>query len=178
MESGRLVRLAPHQSEYLLFQTIWTLFSTVFRRYDWRGRFGFRTDQILEAWSHLPPSVLRPERAKRQHLSAVHSRNEADREYAYNRRIFKRVQQGWYMLNPRLSLRRVQGETETWVPLPQALNLALAREFAQPAFWDDMDAFHAAAGLPEPLPPILKQPFEATEAERVKALAARTGWRR
>lgn len=176
MESGRLVRLAPHQSEYLLFQTLWTLFSTVFRYYDWRGRFGLTTAQILAPWSHLPPSVLRPERNQRQHLSAVLSRNEVDREYAYNRRLFKRVQQGWYVLNPRLSVRQIRGATESWVPLPQVLNLALAREFAQPAFWEDMDAFYAAAGLPEPPPPILQQPFEAAEAERARTLAARTGW--
>ena len=178
MESGRLVRLAPHQSEYLLFQTLWTLFSTVFRYYDWRGRFGLTTAQILAPWSHLPPSVLRPERNQRQHLSAVLSRNEVDREYAYNRRLFKRVQQGWYVLNPRLSVRRIRGETESWVPLPQALNLALAREFAQPAFWDDLDAFYAAAGLPQPPPPTLQQPFAAAEAERARTLGARTGWHR
>lgn len=133
--------------------------------------------ELVKAWSHLPPSVLRPERNKRQHLSAVLSRNEVDRDYAYSRRLFKRVQQGWYVLNPCLSMRQVKGETEAWAPLPQALNLALAREFAQPAFWGDMDAFYAAVGLPEPPPPILKQPFEAAEAERVRTLAARTGWR-
>ena len=173
LESGRLIRLAPHQSEYLLLQTLWTLFSSVFQHYNWNRRFGFKTDRILEAWSHLPPSVLRPERNKRQHLSAVLSRNEVDRDYAYNRRIFKRVQQGWYVLNPSLSVRRVQGETESWVPLPQALNLALAREFAQPCFWEDMDVFYATAGLPEPPPPILKQPHDAYSVERAKLLARR-----
>ena len=176
-ESDRLVRLVPQHSEYLLFQTLWTLFSTVFRRYDWQGRFGFKTDLILEAWSHLPPSMLRPERNKRQHLSAVLSRNEVDRAYAYNRRIFKRVQQGWYVLNPLLSLRQGQGEGETWTPLPQALNLTLARELAQPAFWGDMIEFYVAAGLPAPPAPILQAPFEAAEARRQKELAARTGWR-
>jgi hypothetical protein len=59
------------------------------------------------------------------------------------------------------------------MPVPQALNLALAREFAQPAFWQDMDAFYAAAGLPEPPPPILTQPFAVWEAERRRILAAR-----
>jgi len=174
MEGGRLVRLSPNHAEYFLFQTLWTLFPTLFRYYDWRGRFGFKTDLILEAWSKLPPAVLRPERNKRQHISAVLSRNEVERDYAYNRRIFERIQQGWYVFNPLLRVRRA----EAWVPLPEAMNLALAREFAQPSFWEDMDTYATRAGLPKPPPPIMQAPFHAAEDRRQAALAAQMGWRR
>ena len=59
----------------------------------------------------MPTSVLRAERNKRSHLSNVLSRNEVERDYAYNRMLFKRVAHGHYQFNPALSVRRkVNGE--------------------------------------------------------------------
>src|SRR3954466_12216101 len=61
-----------------------------------RERGGFDTGVVLEAWGELPPSVLKAQRNKREHLSNVLSRNEADRDYTYNRRLFKRLTHGCY----------------------------------------------------------------------------------
>lgn len=61
---------------------------------------------ILDVWKELPVNVVRSERNKRQHLSSVMSRNEVERDYAYNRALFQRVAQGWYQFNPKLSVRR------------------------------------------------------------------------
>ena len=84
---------------------------------------------MLDAWQHLPASVVRPERNKRAHLSSVLSRNEVDRDYAYNRTLFYRVARGHYQFNPALSVRRkVKGE-EVWVPVFDALNLRFLNEF-------------------------------------------------
>lgn len=59
--------------------------------------------------------MLRPERNQRAHLCSVLSRNEVARDYAYNRGLFLRVQQGFYQFNPGLAVRRkTQGE-ERWV---------------------------------------------------------------
>jgi hypothetical protein len=49
--------------------------------------------------------VLRPDRRRRAYLSPVLARNEVGRDYAYNRRLFLRLSQGRYVLNPRLELR-------------------------------------------------------------------------
>ena len=103
---GRLVRIDRHLSEYFLFQTLWTLFKSRFTHWQRRSRGAFETQAILEAWQHLPANVVRPERNKRAHLSSVLSRNDVERNYAYNRALFMRVAQGWYQFNPKLSLRR------------------------------------------------------------------------
>jgi hypothetical protein len=63
----------------------------------------FETQAILDSWQHLPANIVRPERNRRSHLSSVLARNEVDRDYAYNRALFKRVAQGWYQFNPKNS---------------------------------------------------------------------------
>ena len=107
----RLVRIDRHHTEYLLLQTMWTLFRCRFNERQRRPWAAFETQAILDAWQPLPAAVLRPERNKRQHLSNVLSRNEVARDHACNRQLFVRVEQGWYRFNPALSVRRCTGST-------------------------------------------------------------------
>jgi len=130
MTADRLVRIDRHLSEYFLFQTLWVLFRTRFT-HDRHSPFpAFDTRTILDAWRHIPANALRPERNRRQYLSGLLARNEVSRDYAYNRSLFIRVAQGWYQLNPKLSLRH-PGSTEQqeWLPVYQVLNLPLVYEF-------------------------------------------------
>lgn len=84
--------------------------------------------------------MLRPERNQRAHLSSVLSRNEVARDYAYNRGLFLRVQQGFYQFNPGLAVRRkTQGE-ERWVPVFEALNLPWVGEFALDFVWPRVES--------------------------------------
>lgn len=154
----RLVRIDRHLSEYFLFQTLWTLFKSRFTHRQRRSYGAFETRAILEAWQHLPANVVRPERNKRQHLSGVLARNEVERDYAYNRALFMRVAQGWYQFNPKLSVRRRQGDEELWTPIYAALNLPLINEFSRDdgweSIWDRIDEYLAMARLPERTIPI------------------------
>ncbi len=164
----RLVRIDRHLSEYFLFQTLWVLFKTRFTHPQRRSNGAFETQAILDVWQHLPPHVVRPERNKRQHLSGVLSRNEVDRDYAYNRALFKRVAQGWYQFNPQLAVRRRQGEEEHWTPIYAALNLPLINEFAFDNGWvnlaDPIQAYLSLAGLGERRIPIATERRIAHEA--------------
>lgn len=150
----RLVRIDRHLSEYFLVQTLWALFKSRFTHQQRRHYGAFETQAILEAWQHLPANVVRPERNKRQYLSGLLARNEVERDYAYNRALFVRINQGWYQFNPKLSVRRKQGETESWVPIYQALNLSFINEFAWDLVWGRIDAYLTMADLPERTVPI------------------------
>lgn len=185
----RLVRIDRHHAEYFLVQTLWVLFRSRFTRPQRRFLAAFEAQAILDAWQHLPGSVLRAERNKRQHLSSVLARNEVARDYAYNRQLFRRVEQGWYQFNPQLSVRRrvrvegVEGEggaggagdVETWVPVFQALNLPLVAEFARRETWRMVDEYGAAAKLaPCPTPIMMERAIaREEEAERAQAEALR-----
>jgi hypothetical protein len=167
----RLVRIDRHQSEYLLFQTLWALVKERFA-YPHRGRGGaFDSESILSAWQHFPPSVARSERNRRQHISAVLARNEVDRDYAYNRALFVRVAHGWYQLSPALAVRRRQSEGEVWRPLCSALNLPLIKEFADEYYKPALDRYLAAAGLPECAAEFSRERSEVP-ARRARANAA------
>jgi hypothetical protein len=88
----------------------------------------------------------------------VLSRNEVERDYAYNRALFMRVAQGWYQFNPKISVRRRQGDQEVWAPIFLALNLPLINEFSHDDGWesvrDRIAEYLAMAGLPEPTVPL------------------------
>jgi len=180
----RLARIDRHLSEYFLFQTLWALFKSRFTHRQRRPFGAFETQAILEAWEHLPANVVRPERNKRQHLSSVLSRNEIDRDYAYNRALFVRVHQGWYQFNPKLAVRRREGDSDVWMPVYQALSLPFIAEFALDFVWDRIDAYLAMAALPPRTTAIAAEPAvarleaEAREQQRreAEARAAHARW--
>jgi hypothetical protein len=163
----RLVRIDRHLSEYFLFQTLWVLFKTCFTRPQRQPNCAFETQAILDAWLHLPPSVVRPERNKRQYLSGVLARNEIERDYTYNRKLFKRVAQGWYQFNPQLAVRHRQGSEESWMPIYQALNLTWVSEFSLWSGWfnisDRIEEMMTQGGLPAPTIPVGAEPSIARE---------------
>lgn len=147
MVGERLVRIDRHLSEYFLLQTLWALFKTRFTNPKWYNPAAFNTAIILDAWQHLPANVLKPERNKRQHISSVLSRNEANRDYAYNRRLFKRLSQGWYQFNPDLFVRQNVVEGGTWMPLFEALNLKLVKEFSKSSHYIYIDNLLSSVGM-------------------------------
>ncbi|MGQ0544491.1 MAG: ankyrin repeat domain-containing protein, partial [Betaproteobacteria bacterium] len=150
----RLVRIDRHLSEYFLFQTLWALYGSRFTHRGRRPVCGFETGLILAAWEHLPANVVPAWRKRREHLSGVLARNEVERDYAYNRALFRRVAQGWYQFNPRLAVRRKAGESEEWTPIPRALNLPLINEVALDTHRSRIADYLAQAGLPAPACPI------------------------
>ncbi|MBM3270818.1 MAG: AAA family ATPase [Candidatus Sericytochromatia bacterium] len=132
----RLVRLDRHISEYFLFQAMWALFRD---RFSATGQYydpaAFSTDTLLRAYEFVPRSVLRDQRRHRAFLSAVLSRNEKDRDYAYNRQLFIRLRQGWYQFNPALSVRGKRPDGDVWTPIYEALGLATVKELCEPGAW-------------------------------------------
>jgi hypothetical protein len=154
MSGQRLVRIDRHLSEYFLFQTLWALFKSRFALVTGRGLAAFDVAAILDAWRHLPSSVLRPERNRRPHLSSLLARNEVDRDYPYNRRLFSRVGYGCYQFNPALFVRRRGASGESWLPIWEALNLRFVMEAADPLHWSEANELLAMAGLPAAPVPI------------------------
>lgn len=170
----RLVRIDRHLSEYFLLQTMWVLFKDRFSRL-WRNiDSAFQTQIILDAWQHLPANIVRPERNKRQHLSNVLSRNEIDRDYAYNRALFQRVATGRYQFNPKFLVRCREGTEEVWVPIFKALNLPLISEFAYNdewvSTWGNIDRLLALSGMPERTMPIAAERLVERQAARLREL--------
>lgn len=174
VQSGaRLHRIDRRLSEYWVFQTLWVLFKDALAAPGHEQPAGINTEALLTAWESLPPSVVKPERNKRAHISSVLSRNEIEREYAYNRRLFKRIERGWYQINPELKVRRREGQEESWQPVLEALNLPLVHELAHPDQWGLSRELWRSAGGGELPTPVAGESWEARRrAEYERAMAA------
>jgi len=164
----RLVRIDRQLSEYFLLQTLWVPFRSRFTHATHHLNGGFETAAILDAWRHLPTSVLPAQRNRRSHLSNVLSRNEVSRDYAYNRALFQRIGHGWYQFNPALAVRSHQGDDIVWTPVYQRLNLALIHETTFESQWPALLELLAAADLPMPPPLMRAREYAAFVAERQK----------
>lgn len=165
----RLVRIDKHLSEYFLFQTFWTLFKSRFTHIDRTLNCAIDTKAILEAWQALPENVLRSTRNKRQHLSHLLSRNEVERDYAYNRALFKRAAHGWYQFNPALELRcRSSTGEELWRPVFAVRNLPLIGEFSTPYSRSAVSEYLTSAGMPASAVPIMAERETARVEEEAR----------
>jgi len=153
------VRIDQRHAEYFLFQTFWALFKPLFTHSQPQNVAAFDTQAILDAWEALPVAAVAAERRKRPYLSGLMARNEVDRDYAYNRRLFKRRALGLYQFNPALSVRQRRHGEDVWTPIFEALNLPFIAEFSVPDFgWkrprSSLHAYLEEAGMPPVATPI------------------------
>ena len=162
----RLVRIDQRHSEYFLFQTFWVLFKSLFTHDQPRDFAALETQTILDAWQHLPATVVGHEKRKRSYLSGLLARNEINRDYAYNRRLFKRRALGCYQFNSALSVRQRHNGEDVWTPIFEALNLPFIAEFTPFDFgWNgvrlSLQSYLEEAGMPEVSLPIAEERMQA-----------------
>jgi hypothetical protein len=153
----------------LVFQTFWVLFKSTFSAPGFDRPAGVDTGSMLDAWGMMPDSILKPERNKRSHLSSVLSRNEVDRDYPYNRKLFKRIAHGWYQINPRLAIRRRTQGVESWHPVLEALNLRLVHELSHPDQWGISRALWRSQANIELPTPVAAEAWAARERAVLEA---------
>jgi hypothetical protein len=153
----RLIKFDRTRSEYLVFQTLWCFFIKGFCFRDRHGIF-FKQKFINSIWAYFPTRVLSAERRRGSYLSQVLARNEVQRSYAYNRYLFRRVAHGAYNLNPQLMVRGGHNGDE-WIPIANALNTVLLREFCDPHLLYQIDFFNRLAGITFTEPPPLHARF-------------------
>jgi len=116
---GRLLKLPRHGMEYMLLNIMMASFhSLIPETWVLKGAL-FNAPILTNLFQRFPDSVLPPHRKKRPYISAILSKNERSRDGRYNRKIFKRVNRGQYIINPAVSI-RVQ---ETWVNIYDLLPL-------------------------------------------------------
>jgi hypothetical protein len=71
----------------------------------WRAQYkvvDLGTNDFLAFLSLLPDSLVPEFRKKRPYLSSILSQNEVERDFLYNKRLFRRTSHGCYRLNPEL----------------------------------------------------------------------------
>ncbi len=116
---GRLIKLLRHTMEYTLLNIMMANFHHIVAEAWFMSRKTFNAENLTRILASFPDSVLPPHRKKRPYISAMLSKNERCRDEQYNRKIFKRVRRGQYVINQNVSI-RVQNE---WINIYDLIQL-------------------------------------------------------
>ena len=133
---GRLVKLDNRQAEFLLFNLMMVLFYTLLGEkifHDSKG--GIESKDLEELLANFPTRIVPDYRKRRQYLSSILAKNEVERDDRYNRKLFKRLRRGHYIINPTIKI-RVEGE---WVGIYELLKIEMVapRRLAVESQWFD-----------------------------------------
>lgn len=119
---SRMSKLDPRQMEWFLLNACLVLYRPLAGAVlAGAGHPVFRAPMLEDALRVLPDSVLPPYRKSRSYLSSLLAKNEAGSASPYNRRLFRRVARGAYVLNPALDV-DVKG---AWTPVYDVMALPL-----------------------------------------------------
>jgi hypothetical protein len=102
---GRLVKLDNRLMEFLLLNLMLAMFYT--RLGDNVVRFGggaFSSGDFVEVLSHFPDALVPARRKQRAYISSILAKNEVHRDDPYNRKLFRRIKHGHYIINPKLAV--------------------------------------------------------------------------
>jgi hypothetical protein len=129
---GRLVKLDQRLMEYLMLCIAMVLFYQRLGE-NWATRRKLlAAGDFAEVLEHFPESIVPARRKKRSYISSILSKNEVDRDDRYNRKLFKRLLHGQYVINPQLAL-RVEGD---WQKIYSLLSpQRLAPQLRDPIRW-------------------------------------------
>ena len=105
----KLFKLEWQHPAYFIFNLIYANFFTKnYRDFVIRDRL-ITSEMLMKDVRFFPPQWLPFHRQERSYLSALLSKHEVDSQDPYNKKLFKRVKRGSYILNPDLVI-KVQGE--------------------------------------------------------------------
>lgn len=65
-------------------------------------REGFSMNDFMHLVGLLPDDILPEYRRKRPYINSILANNEVDRDFVYNKKLFKRIGRGCYIINPEL----------------------------------------------------------------------------
>ena len=119
MVQGALLKIDSHKAEFLFYNLMAAMFQTQLEtNLNQHLRPGVSAANLEEVLRVLPRSAVPEYRTKRSYISHLLARHEVDRDVPYNRRLFKRTDRGYYILNPQL---RVRIGTN-WIGIYELLN--------------------------------------------------------
>ena len=116
----RLIKIDAKQGEFLLFHVFFALFHHQMNS-RWPIHVPIKAAHLTDMIERLPESVIPAYRKKRTYTSSLLSKNETDSTNPYGRKLFTRKRTGWYVLNPKLSVRY----EDEWIELYRHAGLEL-----------------------------------------------------
>ncbi len=101
---NRLVKIDSHKAEFFMLNFMIAQLRLVITEKAKQRFPGFETADFITLFDNYPPTVIAPHRRKRPYLSSILSKNEYFRADPYNKQIFLRITQGFYLPNPLMEI--------------------------------------------------------------------------
>jgi hypothetical protein len=101
---GHLIKIDSHKIEYLLINLFVAVQSVILQKKRHYQSMGIKIDDIITNIQHFSEAVIPQYRKRREYLLALLAKHEVDGKNPYNKKIFKRVDRGNYVLNPGLQI--------------------------------------------------------------------------
>ena len=112
---NQLIKIDAHKSEFFFLMLVMTLLKT--KRFFYHGAlFVFKAEDIASVYDRFSESIIPDYRKKKAYISALLARNEVHSTYTSNRKLFIRIQRGFYRMNPDLALKT----NDIWASLEQS----------------------------------------------------------
>ncbi len=102
--SDRLVKIDSSKTEYLVINLFIAVQSVIIRKKSHFQALGVRTDDMIDSLQNFSEAVIPGYRKKREYLLALFAKHEVDSSNQYNKKIFKRIARGTYILNPEMQI--------------------------------------------------------------------------
>ncbi|WP_373503662.1 ankyrin repeat domain-containing protein [Aestuariivirga sp.] len=131
---GRLVRLERGQGEFWPLSLMLSGLKThcgglaVRKLGGHRYERGFFADALLETLNCLPEHLWSQIRRRKEYLNSVLARAEVGSTYQPARKLWQRLEKGYYLPSPDMRLRHTTATGEAWTSIAEAMNLAAVSE--------------------------------------------------
>jgi hypothetical protein len=120
---SRLLKIDSHQAEYLIFHYMFaTLEMRIILAANEENRMvypHFSTADFMTFYENLPSQIIPEYRKQRPYISSILSKNELLRVDKYNKKLFTRLNQGEYIINPQVEL----WVEEEWINVYELINI-------------------------------------------------------
>jgi hypothetical protein len=122
---NRLIKIDNHQAEFLMINYMIAVLRThLIKGFERRSYFNrsnphFQTQNFIDFYEGMSQQVVAEYRRKRPYISSILSKNEINRDDKYNKKLFVRLQQGYYLPNPLLEIL----VDEEWVNIYDLIDL-------------------------------------------------------
>ncbi|MBL7113188.1 MAG: UvrD-helicase domain-containing protein [Bacteroidales bacterium] len=115
---GQLIKIDPHKIEFLMVHLFIAVESAILQSKRHYEAYGIRVDDFLLNLEGFPENILPDYRKKRGYWLALLAKHETDSHNPYNKKLFRRIGRGAYILNPRMLIRY----RDSWTPVKDIID--------------------------------------------------------
>ncbi len=101
---GFLIKVDPHKIEFLMVHLFITIQANIQQTKLYYESFGIKIDDLIQNLQYFPDIVLPAYRKRREYWLAVLAKHEINSKNPYNKKLFRRIDRGTYILNQAMQI--------------------------------------------------------------------------